>query len=182
VIVVGASLGGVHAVQALLAGLPRSFAMPIVVALHRHRDLHVGLVELLQRGSAMRVVEAHDKQALESGTVFLAPADYHLLVDGDHLALSVDDPVRFARPSVDVLFESAADHGAQVTAIVLTGGGADGASGVATIEAMGGQVIVQDPTEAACPDMPLAALAATKRSAILSIDAIARRLLELTSE
>jgi two-component system, chemotaxis family, protein-glutamate methylesterase/glutaminase len=181
-IVVGASLGGVQAIQALLTGLPASFALPIVAALHRHRDSDRGLVELIQRTSALHVVEAQDKQAIEPGTVFLAPADYHLLIDGDHLALSVDEPVRYARPSIDVLFESAAGCGRHVTAIVLTGGGADGASGVAAIEANGGDVIVQDPSEAASSDMPLAALAVTKRSQILSIDAIARRLAELTNE
>jgi two-component system, chemotaxis family, protein-glutamate methylesterase/glutaminase len=182
VIVVGASVGGIRAVENLLAGLPATFAAPIVVAMHRHRDSNVGLVDLIQRRSAMHVVEAHDKQALEPGTVFLAPADYHLLIDENHLALSVDEPVRYARPSVDVLFESAAGHGAQVTAIVLTGGGVDGASGVAAIEANGGHVIVQDPNEAACSDMPLAALAVTKRSEILRIEAIALRLLELIHE
>jgi two-component system chemotaxis response regulator CheB len=176
----GASLGGAQAAQELFAQLPVTFAMPIVLVLHRHRDSDTGLVELLQRDSALRIVEATDKQRIAPGVVYLAPADYHLLVDAEHLALSVDEPVRYARPSVDVLFESAAAARAdKVVGVVLTGGGADGAMGVAAIEACGGKVFVQEPSTAACGDMPSAAIAAARKAEVLELKALAHRLAQL---
>jgi two-component system, chemotaxis family, protein-glutamate methylesterase/glutaminase len=179
-IVMGASLGGARAVQTLLAALPATFATPIALVLHRHRDSDVGLAALLQRSAQLRVSEATDKQAIEAGTVYVAPADYHLLIDGTHLALSIDEPLRFARPSVDVLFESAAAaYGSRVIGIVLTGGGVDGAQGAAAIEAAGGRVLVQNPNEAACGDMPSSAIAATDHAEILELELIACRLMQL---
>ena len=181
VIVMGASLGGVRAIQYLLKPLPAEFASPIIVALHRHRDSDGALAELVQRNTALRVCEADDKQLLEAGKVYLAPPDYHTLIDADRLALSIDDAVRFARPSIDVLFESAAPYGERVVAVVLTGGGADGAQGAAAIEAKGGRVLVQDPEEAMCGDLPTAAIAATARAEVLSLDGIASRLTQLVA-
>lgn len=176
----GASLGGAQAAQELFAQLPTTFALPIALVLHRHRDSDTGLVELLQRDSALRVVEVTDKQRIEPGVVHLAPADYHVLVDKEHFALSVDDPVRYARPSVDVLFESAAAaHGGKVIGVVLTGGGADGAVGTAAIAACGGVVLVQDPATAACGDMPSAAIAAANNAEVLGLGSLARRLAQL---
>jgi two-component system, chemotaxis family, protein-glutamate methylesterase/glutaminase len=176
----GASLGGAQAVQRLLVALPPSFGLPIVLVLHRHRDSDVGLVELLQRESPLPVTEVIDKQPLQAGTVHLAPPDYHVLVDEGHLALSIDDVVRYARPSVDVLFESAAAaYGRHVIGVVLTGGGADGARGAAAIEANGGRVLVQRPDEAVCGDMPAAAIAAVERAEILELESIPGRLMAL---
>jgi len=126
------------------------------------------------------VSEALDKQPLEAGHVYVSPPDYHLLIDGDHLALSLDEPVRYARPSIDVLFESAAaTFGRATIAVVLTGGGADGARGAAAVEAAGGIVLVQRPDEAVGPDMPKAAIAATERAEVLGLQALADRLTHL---
>jgi two-component system chemotaxis response regulator CheB len=176
----GASLGGARAVQTLLADLPATFATPIALVLHRHRDSDAGLAELLQRATQLQVSEATDKQLIEAGAVYVAPADYHLLIDEAHLALSIDEPMRFARPSVDVLFESAAAaYGSHVIGIVLTGGGSDGAQGAAAIETAGGVVLVQNPGEAACGDMPSSAIAATDHAEILELEAIAGRLMQL---
>ena len=179
-IVMGASLGGTQAVQSLLSQLPASFPQPIAIALHRHRDASLGLVELLQRESLLQVREATDKQRMQSGVVVVAPPDYHLLIDADHLALSIDDPVRYARPSVDVLFESAAaECGNDVIAVVLTGGGVDGAQGAAAVEAAGGTVLVQRPDEAVCGEMPAAAIAATRHAEVVALGSMADRLMQL---
>ena len=179
-IVVGGSIGGTQAVQAVLADLRVPFARPIAVALHRHRDSHASLVGILQRETQLKVSEAVDKQLLEAGRVYVAPPDYHLLIDGDHLALSVDEPVRYARPSVDVLFESAAvTFGPATIAVVLTGGGVDGAQGAAAVEAAGGIVLVQRPDEALGPDMPRAAIAATERAEVFGLRELADRLTQL---
>ena len=178
-IVMGASLGGTQAVQSLLSQLPASFPQPIAIALHRHRDASAGLVELLRRETRLQVSEATDKQRIQPGVV-VAPPDYHLLIDADHFALSIDDPVRYARPSIDVLFESAAAaHGNGVIAIVLTGGGVDGAQGAAAVEAAGGAVLVQRPEEAVSGEMPAAAIAATQRAEVLALGSMADRLMQL---
>lgn len=179
-IVVGGSLGGTQAVQMVLAELSVPFGRPIAVTLHRHRDSHASLVDMLQRDTRLKVLEAIDKQRLEAGNVYVGPPDYHLLIDGDHVALSVDEPVRYARPSVDVLFESAAAScGHETIAVVLTGGGADGARGAAAVEAAGGVVLVQKPDEAIGHDMPRAAIAATEHAEVLGLGALAERLMQL---
>jgi two-component system chemotaxis response regulator CheB len=117
------------------------------------------------------VVEAEDKMALEAGIVYLAPADYHLLVEErGRLALSVDPPVRSARPSIDVLFETAADaYGAALLGVLLTGASADGADGLARVKALGGRAIVEDPSTAECRTMPAAGLAATAVDYVLPL-------------
>lgn len=175
----GASLGGTQAVQQLLGALSLPFSESIVLALHRHRDSDTGLIDALQRSSPLHVVEATDKQPLEPATIYVAPPDYHVLIDGDHLALSVDDFVYYARPSIDVLFESAAVHGPDVVAVVLTGASADGARGAAAIEARGGLVLAQSPSDALSAEMPKATIAATRHAEVRNLDSIASRLLEI---
>ena len=161
-IVVGASLGGLNALAALLGALPADFPVPLAIVQHRHKDSDGTLRTLLQRTTALPVHEVEDKQPIEPGTIGLAPADYHLLVERGAYALSVDQPVIFARPAIDVLFESAADaYGAQLIAVVLTGASEDGAQGMHAVKAAGGVAIVQDPATAECPVMPAAVLAAT---------------------
>ena len=172
-IVIGASLGGLHALETLLAGLPQAFPLPVVVAQHRHKDSS-DLVALLQRYSLLLVGEGEDKEAIRPGRVYLAPADYHLLIEASHFALSLEAPVEYARPSIDVLFESAAEaYAERVIGVILTGASQDGARGLAKIKASGGLTVVQSPATAEGQTMPAAAIAATQVDQILPLSEIA---------
>lgn len=180
-IVVGGSLGGCDALRTILQRLPAGYPRPIAAALHRHReDDGTGLlVTTLQRDCALPVREPDDKEPIRPGHVYICPSDYHLMIERDHFALSTDELVNFARPSIDVLFESAAEwRQARVLAVVLTGSGADGARGASQIQARGGTVLVQDPATADGPWMPAAALAATPGARLLSLEGIAAHLLQ----
>jgi two-component system chemotaxis response regulator CheB len=174
--VVGASWGGLRAVGELLRGLPERLELAFVVAQHRGADSRPGgLEELLQLHTLYPVSEAGDKDPIESGRVYIAPPDYHLLVEPGSFALSVDERVNYARPSIDVLFESASDaYRERLIGIVLTGSNPDGAAGLARIKRRGGVAIVQDPREAEAPAMPAAALAATQADAVLPLAEIGR--------
>jgi two-component system chemotaxis response regulator CheB len=181
-IVVGASLGGLRALVAILRGMPIAFPMPFAVVLHRHKDSDGALLEMLRAESPLPASEPCDKEPMLPGHIYLAPADYHLLVEPTHFSLSIDEPVRYARPSIDVLFESAADaFGGKTIGIVLTGANGDGAVGAARIRARGGRVIVQDPATAEAPQMPQAVLASVNPDYILSLDRIAPLLIELST-
>jgi len=179
-IVIGASLGGTRALHTVLSGLPPDWAEPVAVVIHRHRDSDSGLIEMLRESCAIAVEEACDKEPIRAGCVTLAPADYHLLVEPTHFSLSTDDWVQFARPSIDVLFESAADaFGPRVLGVILTGASADGSRGAAEIKRRGGRLIVQDPATAASPVMPAAALAAATADHICPLPQIAPLLIRL---
>jgi two-component system chemotaxis response regulator CheB len=173
-VVVGTSWGGLDAVGRLLSDLPPDFDLPVAIAQHRHpASQHGTLQQLLQRQIARPVVEAEDKLAIEPGQVYVAPPDYHLLVERGRFALSVDDRVSYARPSIDVLFESAADaYGERLIGIILTGANDDGARGLARIKEVGGAALIQDPESATKRAMPDAAIAATAADAILPLDEI----------
>ncbi len=159
-VAIGASWGGLRALRTVLGALPGGFPAPIVVAQHRAPGEGM-LAELLDRDVELTVRDAEDKQPLRPGEVLVAPPDYHLLVDADAVALSVDEPVAGSRPSIDVLLETAARaHGDRVVGVVLTGANADGADGLAAIRRAGGIALVQDPADAERPEMPRAALAA----------------------
>jgi two-component system chemotaxis response regulator CheB len=181
IVAVGASWGGLHAVETLLAGLPADFPPAIVIAQHRSADATGGgLSGLLERHAGRPVREVADKDPIRPGAVYLAPADYHLLVEPGHFSLSVDERVQHARPSVDVLFESVADaYRERAVGIVLTGANRDGAEGLARIKRLGGVAIVQDPAEAEAGTMPAAALRATEADAVLPLGEIAPFLLGL---
>jgi two-component system chemotaxis response regulator CheB len=174
VIAIGASWGGLQAVGALLDGIPEELTQPIVVAQHRSAESSRGVLESLLRLHTGRPVrEPGDKEPIEPGAVYVAPADYHLLVDDGSFALSVEARVQYARPSVDVLFESVAEtYRDRAIAIVLTGANADGAAGLAAIKRNGGVAIVQDPATATRKDMPEAALAAAVADAVLPLERI----------
>ena len=179
-IVVGASWGGLRALQTLLAGLA-GLTCPLLVAQHRAAGEELDLASMLARVSALPVADAADKDQLEGGRVYLAPADYHLMVEERGVAaLSTMPAVNSARPSIDVLFETAAAaYGRAVAGVVLTGASADGAAGLATIQAAGGIAIVQQPETAECAIMPRAALAATGTRAVYELETIPRELLRL---
>ena len=159
VVVIGCSWGGLEALSAVLEGVPADLEAIVIVVQHRmHKPSE--LANLLADHTRWPVCEAEDKEPLSSRQVYLAPPGYHLLVDGDRFALSTEGPVRFSRPSVDVLFESAAEaYGPSVIGVVLTGANDDGAAGIAEIVRRGGKAIVQDPATAERPDMPAAAIA-----------------------
>jgi len=159
-VVIGVSTGGVQALKLVLGGLPSDFPVPILVVAHIMPTADNGLAILLDAHCSLRVKEADDQETINAATVYLAPANYHLLVERDgRLALSIDPLVNFARPSVDVLFESAAEaFGASVIGIILTGAGCDGSNGLARIQQRGGITIVQDPADAEMDAMPGSAL------------------------
>lgn len=180
-VAIGASWGGLRAVEAVLGALPPDFGAPIVIAQHRQIDSPDGtLVRLLGARCALTVGEAEDKQALDPGVVLVAPPDYHLLVETGTVALSVDAPLNYSRPSIDVLFGSAADaYGEHVAGIVLTGANADGALGLARIAGRGGVAIVQDPETAERREMPDAAVWATPEAHVMALEDIGPALARL---
>ncbi|WP_315791724.1 chemotaxis protein CheB [Fischerella sp. JS2] len=167
IIVIGTSLGGLEALQVILLGLPKTFPIPIAVVQHRHKASDDTLRDLLQSYTNLVVKEAEDKEEILPGWVYLAPADYHLLIESkdktvsqSYFSLSTDAPVTYARPSIDVLFETAADaYNQKVIGILLTGANQDGVQGLAKIKARGGMTIVEEPDSAFCSIMPAAAIA-----------------------
>lgn len=173
IIVTGASLGGLHALKTVLGALPEAFPLPLVVVQHREKSSDDTLSVILRKATTLPVLEVEDKQDVLPGRVYLAPPDYHLLVEGGHFALSTDAPVWYARPSIDVLFESAADvYAERVIGVILTGANQDGAQGLAAIKRRGGLAVVQDPATAESRAMPAAAIAAVAVDAILPLGEI----------
>lgn len=181
-IVIGASAGGVEALAHILPGFQERSRVACMIVLHLPRNRPSLLAEVLGARCALPVVEAQDKTPIVPGTVYVAPPDYHLLIDeGPSLALSVDDPVQFSRPSIDVLFETAADaYGERLLGIVMTGASEDGAKGLAAVAAAGGVTVVQDPEEAMVPTLPRGALRMTPDARVLRVDQI-RELLQHVS-
>lgn len=179
--VVGASWGGHRAVRELTAALDARCRLAIAVAQHGAPDKPAeAFVRSVQAGCALVVKEAEDKDPIEPGHIYIAPADYHLLVDDGELALSLDGPVRFSRPSIDVLFESAAEsYGDRLVAVVLTGANDDGSRGVVAVKEAGGLVYVQDPATAERTEMPEGAIGSGAVDEVLSILAIAAALNKL---
>jgi len=179
-VVIGASAGAIQALSDILPGLAADFPLPIVIVVHVPADRQNILAPLFEQKCRMSVREVEDKEPAERGTVFFAPSDYHVLVESDGtLSLSADEPVMHSRPSIDVLFESAADAlGRNAVGIILTGANSDGAAGLKAIADAGGAVIVEDPAHAYADAMPLAALKACPSARIMSRKAIVRYLSE----
>ncbi len=182
-IAIGASAGGVEALGRLLPALPHDLRASVFVVLHLPRERPSLLVDIFQPKCARPVREAEDKEPVVPGTVYLAPPDYHLLVDaGPQLSLSADEPVHFSRPSIDVLFESAVDvFGRRLLAILLTGANTDGAEGAAAAERAGALTIVQQPDTAQVALMPEAALRLFAPTHVLPLQGIASLLGTLSS-
>lgn len=177
-VVIGASAGALEALLAFLPLLPENYPLPVAVVVHLPPERNSVLAELLNAQCRVEVREAEDKEPLHGNTVFVAPPDYHLMVEArDRLSLSADDPVLFSRPSIDVLFESAATiFGAQTLGIVLTGASSDGANGARAIREAGGNVVVQSPELARSAAMPQAALDRAPGAQPLSLPEIAELL------
>jgi two-component system chemotaxis response regulator CheB len=177
IVVVGASWGGLSALSTLIAGLPESFTIPTVLVQHRSKDSDSLLGQLLQYHTHLVVTEVEDKEPVCPGHIYVAPADYHLLIDRGHFSLTTDPLVRYSRPSIDVTFISASDAcGAGVIGVVLTGANEDGSDGLRRIAARGGRAIIQDPATAEVRTMPAAALVAVPTAEVLPVEAIGPRL------
>ena len=173
-IVIGASAGALEALSLILPQLPKNFPLPIMVVVHLPADKRSVLAELFQAKCQMQVHEAEDKVTITPGTVYFAPPDYHLLVEHDRrLSLSNEEPVLYSRPSIDVLFETAADaYGENLLGVVLTGANQDGAAGLGAIVAAGGKAIVQQPDHAYATAMPLAAIKSCPTAIVLPLEEI----------
>ncbi|HZZ71833.1 MAG TPA: chemotaxis protein CheB [Pirellulales bacterium] len=180
-VAIGTSAGGLEALSTILPSLPPEFPLPILVVIHLSPHKDSLMAELLQAKCDLRVKEAEDKEPIVRGTVYFAPPDYHLLVEDDYrLSLSSEEAVNYSRPSVDVLFESAADaYGAGLIGVVLTGANQDGAAGLRKVQAEGGLALVQAPQSAYAPGMPEAALAACPSARVLPLGEIAGFLQEV---
>lgn len=183
-VVIGVSTGGVSALKLVLGALPADFPIPVLVVTHITPDSDDGLAVLLDTRCAIRIKEADEQEAMAPGSVYLAPANYHLMVERDgNLALSIDPPVNFARPSVDVLFESAAEvYGPELIGVILTGAGFDGSRGLLKIKNSGGLTIVQNPADAEMDSMPACALQLLKADHVLPLKGIPALLMWLVRE
>lgn len=181
IVVIGASWGGLAAVSKVIAELPANFPVPIAIVQHRSRHADNLLVDLLQDVTRLRVVDVEDKEPLEGGSIYVAPANYHMLVETGHLALTLDALVRFSRPSIDVTFISAADaYPGGAAGVVLTGANDDGSRGLRHIVNRRGIGIVQNPKTAESPTMPAAARLAVPEAEVLELSEIPARLLAMT--
>ena len=180
-VAVGTSWGGLNALRTILGRLPAGLDAAVVVAQHRGAESHPhAFRELLGAATRLKVREPVDKEAIEAGTVYVAAPDYHLLVERGSVALSTDEPLLHARPSIDVLLESAAEaYRKRCVGVVLTGANADGALGLARVAELGGAAIVEDPATAERDEMPLAALSAVPNARVANVEAIASLLVEL---
>lgn len=180
-VVIGASAGGVEALLTLLGPLRKGYVLPIIIVLHLPEERRSHLADVFSRRVAMPVKEAEDKQDIEPGTVYFATPGYHLSVEADRsLSLSLEDRVHHSRPSIDYLFESAADvYGSSLAAVLLTGANQDGARGLAYVKHCGGFTVVQDPEDAQVATMPQAALNVQQPDHVLPIHGIGRLLVEL---
>ena len=170
-VVVGVSAGGLNALSIVLSGLSKGFKMSVIVVQHTHPDSDDFLTRHLNAACPLTVKQADEKEVIQPGVVYMAPANYHLLVETDRtFSLSIDAPVNYARPSIDVLFESASDaYGARLVGVILTGANTDGSRGLKAVNAAGGLTMIQDPKTAEADVMPRAALAAVQIDHILSL-------------
>lgn len=178
-VVIGASAGGLMALRELLCELPADFSLAIAIVQHVAAD--ASWASLLGNCCALRVKEADEKETILAGTIYVAPANYHLLVERDNtFSLTVDERVNYARPAIDVLFETAAQsHAARLIGIILTGANSDGAQGLRQIREKGGLAIVQDPQTAATPSMPQAAIRIAQPQHVLPLAGIQQLLLDI---
>lgn len=180
IIVIGTSWGGLSALQNILGNLPADFVVPIAIVQHRHKESDTTLGQSLQKQTLLPIREVEDKDEILPGWIYIAPPDYHLLVEPGYFGLSTDEPVSYARPSIDVLFESAADvYADQVIGVILTGANQDGKQGLKKVKVCGGIAIVQEPTTAESPTMPKAAISAVAVDWVVSLSEISPLLVKL---
>lgn len=180
-VAIGASWGGLDVLRDILRDLPAELNAGVVIAQHRSPDSHpTAMRDLLAAVTRLRVAEAGDKDEIRSGTAYIAAPDYHLLVEPGLVTLSTDEPLLYARPSIDVLFETAAEsYRDRCIGVILTGANDDGARGLARVVELGGTAIVQDPATAQRDEMPLAALQTTPSARVIPVAEIAPLLVDL---
>lgn len=178
IVVIGVSAGGFEALNYLVTEFQGKLMVPIIVVQHRTADNDSYLVNHLNILSKVSVNEVNDKEPIVSGKLYIAPADYHVLIEQDYsFSLSKDRRINHARPSIDVLFETAAQvYKESCLGIILTGKNGDGAKGLLEVVKAGGKAIVQDPQTAGAPEMPTAAMQAVPNASILKLDQIAKYL------
>ena len=181
-IVIGVSSGGMNAMKILFSILPKGFLIPIVIVQHVSPHSDSQWIKFLNDKSEMYIKEADEKESIKLGTAYIAPPNYHLLIESDNtFSLTIDKRVNYARPSIDVLFESAAEvYKNKLIGVVLTGANNDGTNGIKKIKEYGGIAIIQDPETAESTYMPLSAIAAIKPDHILSLEEIANVLMEMS--
>lgn len=181
-IVIGVSSGGLKALKLIFSALPSGFATPIIVVQHIGPRSENSWIKLLNGSCIIPIKEADEKEKVVSGNIYIAPSNYHLLIEKDRsFSLTIDERVNFARPSIDVLFESAAEaYKEKLIGIILTGANSDGTKGVKRIKECGGLVIVQDPATAESSYMPASAIAAIQPDHILELDHIGELLIKIT--
>ncbi len=183
-IVIGGSAGSFPVITRLLSNLPANYNLPVILALHRLKHVPSGFAEVLNNKSSVPVLEPNDKDRIRAGKAYLAPANYHLMIEqvGATFALSTEEMVRFSRPSIDVLFETAAYHYRErLIGILLSGANTDGVAGLARIKERGGLTIVQDPKECAIKTMTEGAIKIGAADKIMSTEEIGRFLNSLTT-
>ncbi len=183
-VVIGTSTGGMNALKKILIQLPHDFPMPIMIVQHLSPHSDNYLVKYLENLCRISVVEAEEKEKAAAGVAYIAPPNYHLMVDHEGcLQLSIDEKVNYARPAIDVLFETAADvYKDRLIGVLLTGANSDGSKGMCRIKEKGGVTIVQDPETAEADAMPRAALKAAVMDYRLSLDEIGKKIIELAGE
>jgi len=183
-VVIGGSAGSFQGVVKILSQLPKGFPLPIIMCLHRLKHVRNGFVEALSIKSVVQVTEPNDKETIKKGSVYLAPANYHMSVElGNHFALSTEEMVNNSRPSIDITLATCAFvYKEKLIGILLSGANRDGAYGMKAIHDKGGMTIVQEPTECMIDTMPKAALAATRIDHVMRIDQIVTLLKELDKQ
>lgn len=183
-VVIGGSAGSVATLDVVLPALPDGFGLPVLAVQHLHPSDDGSFARHMASITRLKVVEPCDKEPIELGHLYIAPANYHMLVERDRtIGLSVDERVHWSRPSIDVLFESAAAAwGGATIAVILSGANADGAGGMRSVKTAGGLTVAQDPAEAECPEMPGAAIKAGVVDRVLCADQIAPLLAEIDAE
>lgn len=184
VVVIGCSAGGFMALTGILSAILPDFALPVLVVQHLHPDDNGSFARHLAGTAGLPVIEACDKEQIQPGHIYTAPANYHMLLEQDGtIALTLDEKVNWSRPSIDVLFESAACAlGPRLIAVILSGANTDGAAGVCAIKAAGGLVLAQDPATAEFPVMPQAAIGTGAVDEVLPLQEIGQRLAELGAD
>ena len=183
-IVIGVSSGGMNAMKILFSLLPMEFNIPIVIVQHISPRSDNQWIKLLNDKSNLHIKEADEKEKIEPGNIYIAPPNYHLLIERDKtFSLTIDERVNFARPSIDVLFESAAEaYNSKLIGVVLTGSNNDGTKGIKRIKECGGLAIIQNPETAESAYMPASAIAAIKPDYILSLEDITELLIKIDKQ